>query len=136
MNNILVLLINFAVIYFGNMLAPEHVIINSWKDAALAALLIFLIQLIGIAIINLILVPLIAGAGVASYRNAITFMILSIIIAIIGSVGVSVGAVILADKILDNFAITSTTAYIIVIILISVLSASDSSTKVSNKSNN
>lgn len=130
MANILNLLINFAIIFFGNMIAPEYIVINSWKDAALAALIIFMAQLIGNVLINLILIPSLVAIEVSSSSLSVVMGIISIILVIVLSIGIDIASVILADKILDGFTITTTLAYIIVIILTSVLSVSNNSAKV------
>lgn len=115
------LLINFAIIFFGNLIAPNYIIINSWKDAVLAALFIWFIQIIGFGLTSLILALCKIRINInTSFKNIRRISIFAICFSVIGLISISIIAVILAEKWLNGFNIISIPAHIIVIILISL----------------
>lgn len=121
MYQIIVLLMNFSTIFFGNMIAPNYIIINSWKDAVLFALFVWFIQIIGIRLISLILSLCKIRINInTSFKNIRRISIFAICFSVIGLISISIIAVILAEKWLNGFTIISIPAHIIVIILISL----------------
>ena len=129
------ILINFAIIFFGNLIAPDYIIIHSWKETVLVALFIWFIQIIGIRLISLILSLCKIRINInTSFKNIRRISIFAICFSVIGLISISIIAVILAEKWLNGFTIISIPAHIIVIMLISLIPIFDGNS--SSESNN
>lgn len=134
MTNVINLILTFLIIFLGNKIAPEYIIINSWEDAALAAVIIMLIEAVACFIVELILTPLMLV--ISSADSDITIIIgfvITIVICVGGICAATFGSFVAADKLLDGFACTTTGTYIVLAILDSILSVSSTGTKVKQK---
>lgn len=110
MKNLINFVVSFLVIFIGNKIAPEAIIIDSWKDAALAALII-----LGFSVAVTIIVTLIS-ALIMLKCDSIPILVALLVVAIAISIAIAIGSIMLADYILPGFSITTHALIVVAIV--------------------
>ena len=137
MKKILNLLVIFGVIYLGSLIVPEYIMVDDWKSAAMASVLIFITQTVGSMIINFIAALLLIAILKCCFGSTVTVVtIIIVIIASICNAVISFGSILLIDMYLDSFTLSSKVVCIIVAALISMFTITESSSTLKNKKDN
>lgn len=119
MKNFISFIAHFAILYVGNLIFPNNIIINNWQDAVMVTL----IWWGTVSVCNLISAILISiGTLTNKIALAITMLIITIILLVVSTI---LGLYI-STQVVENFALNGFWTWVVIVIL-SILFSSNTS---------
>lgn len=133
MKQVLCFIVNFAMIFIGSLVAPEYIYVKDWKTAILVAVVMIISQVV-ISLVGIVVAAISVSIGNNTWNRAVMVIaiIMLVIVLIAMTVGSSLASIVIADKLIDGFAINGAGAYAVLTILTTIFA---STTTIRVKSN-
>lgn len=113
----------FGVLFLGNMIVPECIVSDSWQTTLLAAVVCTCAECICGVLTGLLMIML---TWVSAKTDSRILFIATIVIVVAATLAVPAIGLLLCSKYVSSFAVNGWFTYVVLALLISLLSFSDS----------